>query len=94
MASVSDNAEGIRLLCSAGIDPLMEDVLEASALRGVATYGSLAALAELSLHTSLWPRCCGEVAAVQAWSQNDSLFFVLPHFWHDTTDGSFVDSAA
>ena len=55
MASVSDNAEGIRLLCSAGIDPLMEDVLEASALRGVATYGSLAALAELSLHTSQEP---------------------------------------
>ena len=56
LASISDNADGVRLLCSAaGIDPLVEDALECSALRAIATFGSFQALAELTLHTSHEP---------------------------------------
>ena len=50
-AGVSDNAEGMRLLCAAGMDPHAPDLLSTPAVRACSAYGSIAALGEVVMHS-------------------------------------------
>ena len=50
-AAISDNAEGIRLLCAAGADPLANDMFGTPALCTAAGYGAMEALEELLFQT-------------------------------------------
>jgi len=49
-AAISDNAAGIRLLCSTRCDPLAGDLFGTPAISTAAGYGSMAALEELVFH--------------------------------------------
>ncbi|CAE7697127.1 unnamed protein product, partial [Symbiodinium sp. CCMP2456] len=50
-AGVSDNAEGMRLLCAAGMDPHALDFLNAPAIQACSAYGSIAAMGEVVMHS-------------------------------------------